>query len=159
MALPHTRASSYVFGDGRVDADEVARAVRARLSDTLTQAKRFIVLDREFGDELQAEIDHINSCNVRLQDAARIGQQLATDLILMPTIERFDYPRSVRNLRVSNRQVSSYSGGGRITIRLINASTGEVLMSDSFDHQLASTGPSTLSLEINGRRTAMAMMD
>lgn len=159
IALPHTRASSYVVGDGRVDADEVARAVRARLSDTLTQAKRFIVLDREFGDELQAEIDHINSGNVRLQDTARIGQQLATDLILIPTIERFEYPRSVRNLRMSDRQVSSYSGGGRITLRLINASTGEVVMSDSFDHQLASTGPSTLPREVNGRSMATAMMD
>ncbi|WP_373401759.1 CsgG/HfaB family protein, partial [Klebsiella pneumoniae] len=101
-----------------------ADAIRARLSDTLTQTQRFIVLDREFGDELQAEIDHINSGNVRLQDTARVGQQLATDLILIPTIERFEYPRSVRNLRMSDRQVTSYSGGGRITLRLVNATTG-----------------------------------
>jgi hypothetical protein len=140
-------------------ADEVADAIRARLSDTLTQTQRFIVLDREFGDELQAEIDHINSGNVRLQDTARVGQQLATDLILIPTIERFEYPRSVRNLRMSDRQVTSYSGGGRITLRLINATTGQVVMSDSFDHQLASTGPSTLPRVVNGRNMAAAMME
>ena len=145
--------------DGRVSADEVADAIRAHLSDTLTHTQRFIVLDREFGDELQAEIDHINSGNVRLQDTARVGQQLATDLILIPTIERFEYPRSVRNLRMSDRQVTSYSGGGRITLRLINATTGQVVMSDSFDHQLASTGPSTLPRVVNGRNMAAAMME
>ncbi|WP_416055701.1 CsgG/HfaB family protein [Stenotrophomonas maltophilia] len=159
VALPRTKAGSYAVGDGRVSADEVADAIRARLSDTLTQTQRFIVLDREFGDELQAEIDHINSGNVRLQDTARVGQQLATDLILIPTIERFEYPRSVRNLRMSDRQVTSYSGGGRITLRLINATTGQVVMSDSFDHQLASTGPSTLPRVVNGRNMAAAMME
>jgi len=159
VAQPHVRSGSYAVGDGRVASEEVAAAIRARLNDTLTQTKRFIVLDREFGEEMQAEIDHINSGNVRLQDTARLGQQLATDLILIPTIERFEYPRSVRNLRMSDRQVSSYSGGGRITLRLINATTGEVVMSDSFDHQLASTGPSTLPRVVDGKGMAAAMME
>ncbi|WP_448141896.1 CsgG/HfaB family protein [Stenotrophomonas bentonitica] len=159
VAQPHVRSGTYAVGDGRVASDEVAAAIRARLNDTLTQTKRFIVLDREFGEEMQAEIDHINSGNVRLQDTARLGQQLATDLILIPTIERFEYPRSVRNLRMSDRQVTSYSGGGRITLRLINATTGEVVMSDSFDHQLASTGPSTLPRVVDGKGMAAAMMD
>jgi len=119
VALPRTKSGSYAVGDGRVNADEVAQAIRARLSDTLTQTQRFIVLDREFGDELQAEIDHINSGNVRLQD----------------------------------------TGGGRITLRLVNATTGQVVMSDSFDHQLASTGPSTLPRVVNGRSMAASMMD
>lgn len=159
VSLPHVRSATYAVGDGRVDSEEVARAIRARLSDTLTQTKRFIVLDREFGEEMQAEIDHINSGNVRLQDTARLGQQLATDLILIPSIERFEYPRSVRQLRMSDRQVSAYSGGGRITLRLINAATGEVVMSDSFDHQLASTGPSTLPRVVDGKGMAAAMME
>jgi len=88
VALPKTLIQSYPVGDNNVSADEVARAVRGRLSDILTQTKRFIVLDREFGADMQAEIDHINSGNVRAQDSARIGQQLATDLLLIPTIER-----------------------------------------------------------------------
>ncbi|MCW4454419.1 CsgG/HfaB family protein [Flavobacterium sp. MXW15] len=159
VAAPRVLSASYAVGDNRVAADEVARAIRTRLSDTLTQTRRFIVLDREFGDELQAEIDHIGSGNVRLADTARLGQQLATDLILIPTIERFEYPRSTRQLRMSDRQVSSYSGGGRITLRLLNATTGEVVMSDSFDHQLASSGPSTLPRTVDGKGMAAAMMD
>ena len=103
VSLPKTLTSTYPVGDSNVSSDEVAKAVRSRLSDMLTQTKRFIVLDREFGADLQAEIDHINSGNVRIEDSARVGQQLATDLILIPTIERFEYPKSVRNLRMSVR--------------------------------------------------------
>jgi curli biogenesis system outer membrane secretion channel CsgG len=158
VAMPKTTAVRYAVGDDQVNAAEVASAVRGRLSDILTQTKRFIVLDREFGSEMQAEIDHINSGNVRVQDSARLGQQLATDLILIPTIERFEYLRSVRQLRMSDRQLVSYSGGARITLRLLNAATGEVVMSDSFDHRLASADPSTMPRVIDGANMAAKMM-
>ena len=140
-------------------SDRLPRAVRGRLSDILTQTRRFIVLDREFGAELQAEIDHINSGNVRVQDSARIGQQLATDLLLIPTIERFDYPRSVRKLRMSERELVSYAGGGRITLRLVNATTGQVVLSQSFEHKLASADPSTMPRVIDGKSMAAGLMD
>lgn len=159
VAMPKTTAAQYAVGDGRVSADEVAYAVRGRLSDILTQTRRFVVLDREFGQEMQAEIDHIQSGHVRVEDAARLGQQLATDLILVPVIERFEYVRSVRSLRMSDRQLVSYAGGGRITLRLLNAATGAVVMSDSFQHELASADPSTLPRVINARSMATQMMD
>lgn len=159
VALPKTLATSYIVGDNNVASNEVARAVRGRLSDILTQTKRFIVLDREFSSDMQAEIDHINSGNVRTQDFARLKQQLATDLILIPSIERFEYTKSVRQLRLSDKQLVSYAGGGRITLRLLNAATGEVVMSDSFDHKLASADPSTLPRVIDGNSMAAQMMD
>lgn len=158
VAMPKTKAAVYVVGDGQTSAAEVASAVRGRLSDILTQTRRFVVLDREFGSDMQAEIDHINSGNVRVQDAARLGQQFATDLILVPVIERFEYKRSVRQLRMSDRQLVSYSGGGRITLRLLNAATGEVVMSDSFDHELAAADPSTMPRIIDGAAMAAEMM-
>lgn len=159
VVLPKTLVSTYAVGDSKVASDEVARAVRGRLSDILTLTRRFIVLDREFGAELQAEIDHINSGNVRVQDSARIGQQLATDLLLIPTIERFDYPRSVRKLRMSERELVSYAGGGRISLRLVNAATGQVVMSQSFEHKLASADPSTMPRVIDGKSMAAGLMD
>lgn len=158
VAMPKTSAVRYAVGDDQVNSAEVASAVRARLSDILTQTQRFIVLDREFGSEIQAEIDHINSGKVRVQDSARLGQQLATDLLLIPAIERFEYPRSVRQLRMSDRQLVSYSGGARITLRLLNAATGEVVMSDSFDHRLASADPSTMPRVVDGANMAREMM-
>lgn len=159
VVMPKTNASSYPVGDGQANAFEVASAVRGRLSDILTQTKRFIVLDREFGSDMQAEIDHINSGSVRVQDSARLGQQLATDLILIPTIERFEYVRSARQLRMSDRQLVSYSGGGRITLRLLNAATGEVVMSNSFEHKLASADPSTMPRVVDGPSMTGEMMD
>jgi curli biogenesis system outer membrane secretion channel CsgG len=159
IAMPKTLSAKYAVGDGQVSSDEVARTVRTRLSDILTQTKRFTVLDREFGAELQAEVEHIDSGNVRIQDSARIGQQLATDLILIPTVEQFGYPRTVQKLRMSDRELVSYSGGGRITLRLLNAATGQIVMSNSFEHKLASADPSTMPRVIDGKSMSGEMMN
>lgn len=159
VAQPRMLSSTYAVGEGQVPAVDVARAIRSRLSEILTQTKRFIVLDREFGDEMQAEIDKINSGSVRAIDTARIGQQLATDLILIPTIENFAYPKSTRSLHMSSRELVSYQGGGRINLKLVNATTGEVVMSESFEHALPPTAPSTLARVVNGEALANEMMD
>jgi hypothetical protein len=159
VAAPRTTGATYAVGDSQVDASAVASEIRARLSDALTQTERFQVLDREFGDELQSEVDFINSGNARTEEVARLGQRLATDLILVPTIERFAYPRSSRTLRLSGRELTSYSGGGRVSLKLINATTGEVVLSESFEHALPKTGPSTLPRVVDGPGMAGAMMD
>lgn len=154
-----TSSATYPVGDTQVDAAAVAAEIRSRLSDALTQTERFQVLDREFDAELQAEVDFINSGNARNDEVARLGQRLATDLIVVPTIERFEYPRSSRRLRLSGRELTSYSGGGRVSVRVINATTGEVVLSDSFTHQLAPTKASTLPRSIDGVGMAAEMMD
>lgn len=158
VAMPKTLSARYVVGDGQVASEEVARAVRSQLSDILTQTKRFIVLDREFGAELQTEVEHISSGNVPIHESVRIGKQLATDLILIPTIEQFGYPRTVQKLRMSDRDLVSYSGGGRITLKLLNATTGQVVMSNSFVHKLDSADPSTMPRVIDSRSMSDEMM-
>jgi curli biogenesis system outer membrane secretion channel CsgG len=158
IASPRTRQASYVVGDTRVPAAEVSRAVQARLSDMLTQTRRFIVLDRQFGNELSNEFDLIASGATRVQDGARLGEMLATDLILVPVIERFEYPRETRRLRMSDRELVSYSGGGRVALRLLNATTGEVVMSDTFEYTLPATAASTLPRVIDGNSMTTTMM-
>ncbi|MFZ5656996.1 MAG: CsgG/HfaB family protein [Pseudomonadota bacterium] len=159
VAAPRVGSERYAVGDAQVDSQAVASEIRARLSDALTQTERFQLLDREFDAEMQDEVDFINSGNARSEEVARLGQRLATDLILVPTIERFAYPRSSRSLRLSGRELTSYSGGGRIALRIINASTGQVVMSESFEHTLPPTAPSTLPRAVDGAGMAATMMD
>lgn len=159
IVLPRFKSDTFAVGDNRIPAGDVAGEIRTRLSDALTQTKRFIILDREFGDVLGEEAAFIESGNARNQELARIGQQMATDLLLVVSVDRFEYPRETRNLRMSSRQLISYAGGGRVSLKLINATTGEVVMSESFNHELPSTPPSTMPRVIDGRALAGEMMD
>ena len=159
VVSPRQAAASYPVGDASVAADEVGQAVKRRISQALSQADRFVMLDRELAPELQREVEFINSGNARVADVARIGQQLATDLILVPTIERFEYRRHVRKLRMSDRELVSYSGGGAVGLDVINATTGEVVLSRRFEHTLPPTEASTMPRVIDGASMAGQMMD
>lgn len=159
VVFPRQSEARYPVGDASVSAGEVGQAVKRRISQALSQSDRFVMLDRELAPELQREVEFINSGNARVADVARIGQQLATDLIVVPTIERFEYRRHVRKLRMSDRELVSYSGGGAVGLDVINATTGEVVLSRRFEHTLPATDASTMPRVIDGASMAGQMMD
>lgn len=149
IATPRTSAQAYDFGDGTKSADEIRGSVRARLNNALTQTNRFTVLDRQFNDEMQSEFDLISSGKVNKEDTSRLGQMLAADLIVVPTIERMEYTRHARALRLADRELVSYSGGARISYQVVNATTGQLVMSDSFSTEFPTTRPTTLGAHID----------
>jgi curli biogenesis system outer membrane secretion channel CsgG len=159
VAMPHAAEATFEVGDRAIDAAQLESQIRGRLSDALTQTQRFTVLDREFTGEVRNELDLIGSGMVKNEDMARVGQMLATDLILIPTIERFEYRRSERKLRLTDRTLVTYAGGGAIALKLINAVTGQVVMSQTFEAELPSTAPTTLGTSVDGGKLANTLMD
>lgn len=159
IALPRFKQATYRVGDSSIAAQDVAGQVRTELTNALTQTHRFTVLDRDANAEIGQEIELIQSGNAKPADAARLGQQLATDLIVIPTIERFEYLRHERQLRMADRALVSYSGGGSLSFRVVNATTGQIVLSQSFDYVLPDTAPTTLGTSADGPRLASVMME
>lgn len=159
IALPRTSQATFRVGDKTIPSGGVANQIRAELTDALTQTHRFTVLDRDAAVEIGQEIDLIQSGNARPADTARLGQQLATDLIVIPTIDRFEYLRHDRALRLSDRTLTSYSGGGSLSFRVVNATTGQIVLSQTFNYVLPATAPTTLGVSADGSALSSAMMD
>lgn len=159
VTLPRMKQSTYRVGDNAIPAADIAGQVRTELTDALTQTHRFTVLDRDASAEIGQEIELIQSGNAKPADTARLGQQLATDLIVIPTIDRFEYLRHERALRLSDRTLVSYSGGGTLSFRVVNATTGQIVLSQTFDYALPDTAPTTLGASSDGVHLAGTMMD
>lgn len=151
--------STFIVGSSRYDGEELGRLVAGKLSDAITQTNRFTVLDRQYTDEISKEMDFIQSGMVKNEDYARVGQMLATDLIVMPRIERFEYLKSSRKMRMVDRDIVSYSGGGTISVKVINAVTGQVVLSESYSAELPGTPPTTMSNGIDGGKLMAILMD
>lgn len=152
--------ASFAFGDSERPASAMSAAIQTRLSNAISQTNRFTVLERQANDEMQGELDLISSGAVNQQDTARLGQQLAADLIVIPTIERMEYTRHARQLRLADRELVSYSGGARISFKVINAVTGQLVLSDTFSTDFPTTRPTTLgaSVDVQGA-TERALTD
>ena len=161
VALPRTSVGSFDFGDSDRPANTIQASVRSRIANALAQTNRFAVLDRQFTSEMQSEFDLIGSGTVNKVDTSRLGQMLAADLIVIPTIERMEYNRHATQLRLADRELVSYSGGARISYIVLNAATGQIVLSDTFASDFPSTQPTTLGASVNAdgaAETALNLM-
>jgi curli biogenesis system outer membrane secretion channel CsgG len=154
VAIPRTSSSTFTLGDSNFQSTQVSKSLQTQLIDMLSQTDRFEILGRDFDEELQSEINFINSDRARSQDIVRLGQQFSADLILVTEIEQLEFLKSSRKLRTSDRELISYQGGGRIVARLMNAATGVLVASESFSIEIEPLEPSTMPRSVNGRQIA-----
>jgi hypothetical protein len=159
VALPQVREATFRVGDTTIPADSITSKIRSKIAEALTQTHRFTVLDRDADAQISEEIGLIQSGNATAKDTARLGQQLATDLIVIPTVDRFEYVRHEQQLRMADRSLVSYSGGGAVSFRIVNATTGQMVMSQSFNYTFPPTEPTTLGVSVDGNKLASDMMD
>jgi curli biogenesis system outer membrane secretion channel CsgG len=159
VAQPQVSTPTYQVGDNTISSDAIASAIQSKVAEALTQTHRFTVLDRTADAQINQEIGLIQSGNATVADTARLGQQLAADLIVIPTINRFEYVRHEQALRLADRTLVSYSGGGEVSFRVVNAATGQMVMSQSFKYAFPETSPTTLGVSVDGNTLASNMMD
>lgn len=158
VAEPVVSAQTYEVGDNQVPATNIADAIQTQVSDALTETHRFTVLDRNADPEINAELQRIEAGNDVASATARIGQQLAADLIVIPTINHFTYARHERPLQLAQRTLVWYSGDAEVSFRVVNATTSQIVMAKSFHYAFPSTGPTTLGASVNGARLTQQMM-
>jgi hypothetical protein len=67
--------------------------------------------------------------------------------------------RHQHKLEMADRTLVGYSGGGEVAFRVVNAVTGQMVMSQSFKYEFPSTAPTTLGVSVEGKKLASGMMD
>jgi curli biogenesis system outer membrane secretion channel CsgG len=146
----HISASAYDVGGTSVPSAKIAGEVRQRMIDALTATGRFSVLDRDFGPEVQSELDLVASGQTPSDEMAKLSQTLSADIVWVGTINDFGYHRSARHLQMSDRDLVSYAGGWSVSHRILNVSTRQIMLSDTLRDQLPPTEPTTIDRGVDG---------
>lgn len=151
--------ASLPMGDRAVPAAEVAATLRQRISDALVQTGRFAVLDREFSPEIEQELSMISSGQAPSAELAKLSQAASADLVWSARVSEFAYNRHARQLKTSDRELVSYSGGWAVSQKLVNVATRQVMTSDSLRGTAPATEPTTLGSGIDGGKVMGDMSD
>lgn len=138
------------MGDRSVPSAEVAATLRQRISDALVQTGRFAVLDRELSPDIQGELDMISSGQAPSAELAKLSQAASADLVWSGRVSNLAYNRHARQLKTSDRELVSYSGGWALTEKLVNVATRQVMASDSLRGTAPSTEATTLGRGVDG---------
>lgn len=147
------------IGDRSVPAAAVAAALRQRVSDALVQTGRFAVLDREFSPEIEQELDMIGSGQAPSVELAKLSQAASADLVWSARVNSFAYNRQARQLRTSDRELVSYSGGWALSQKMVNVATRQVTVADSLRGAAPDRASTTLGAGVDGDKILADMTD
>jgi len=145
----HVSGSDFNVGGTAVPTARIAEGVRQRLIDALTATGRFSVLDRDFGPEIQSELDLVAAGKTPSDEMVKLSQSLSADIVWVGTINDFGYRRNARHLNMSDRDLVTYSGGWSVSHRILNVSTRQIVLSETLHEQIAPTEPTTMDRGID----------
>lgn len=151
--------ASLPMGDRSIPSAEVAAIVRQRISDALVQTGRFAVLDRDFSPEIAQELELLSSGQAPSAELAKMSQAASADLVWSARVSDLAYNRHARQLKTSDRELVSYSGGWALSQKLVNVATRQVVTSDSLQGSAPSTEPTTLGAGVDGNKVLGDMTD
>lgn len=145
------------MGDRSVPSAEAAVQLRQLIVDALVGTGRFAVLDREFTPELQQELDLIESGQAPSAEKAKLQQAVSADLIWVARVQQLAYNRHARQLKTSDRELVSYSGGWTVSYRLVNVATRQVMSSETLRGEVPATAPTTLGSGVDSAKVLEGM--
>lgn len=147
------------MGDRQASAAEVGAEIRQRISDALVQTGRFAVLDRELNADIQGELDMISSGQAPSAELAKLSQAASADIVWSGKISSLAYNKHARQLKTSDRELVSYSGGWAMTEKLVNVATRQVMGSSSLKGSAPATEPTTMSRGVDSDKILRDMTD
>jgi hypothetical protein len=90
-------------------------------------------------------------------EAGKLGQAVTADLIWKGTISSLAYNKYSRQLKTSDRELVSYSGGWSVNEKLINVATRQIMVADSLSGVAPETSATTMSTGINSNKVLADM--
>lgn len=148
---------SFIIGSESVSAQKVSDDIRQQVSVALTNTGRFSVLDREIGADIQNELDMIKTGEAPRAETGKLGQAVTADVIWTGNINTLAYNRHARQLRTSDRELVSYSGGWGMSQKLVNVATRQIMTSDSLQGTAPEVAATTMSSGINSGQVLQGM--
>jgi curli biogenesis system outer membrane secretion channel CsgG len=135
---------SYIVSGSRVEAADIRRRFSEVLVARLVQTRRFTILDREFTEATESELNLAASGDVQVEEQARLGQKLVADYVLTGSFEDLSYETSSKKMRMTGRTITNGDGYVEIGYRLIDVALQQVTFSDTVripinDEELLST--------------------
>lgn len=113
---------------------EYERVVRPMLVDALSQSNKLAVLDRDYQSENQGEIEQLRGEDFNKDQAARLGNRLGADYIIVGSITKATVFTETKTIKSANRTIyGATHADASMTFRLIEAATGVVQLSATLD--------------------------
>jgi curli biogenesis system outer membrane secretion channel CsgG len=115
-----------------MDSDQASfeLAMTDALTTSLTQSRRFAMLDRDFLEEQSKELGFVASGGAATPELARLGNRLGTDYLIVGRIERANLSERTIELSSTGQSRTITTASADLSYRIIDVATTQIKYSD-----------------------------
>jgi len=115
-----------------MDSDQASfeLAMTDALTTSLTQSRRFAMLDRDFLEEQSEELGFVASGGAATPELARLGNRLGTDYLIVGRIERANLSERTIELSSTGQSRTITTASADLSYRIIDVATTQIKYSD-----------------------------
>lgn len=131
LKLAVTPVSTSASLSSSIEAKEFAENVSSSVEATLTQSRKFAMIDRRNTDASGKELNRTKTKFAPLEETLKIGMRVGADYAVMAVLKEFA-PKQVQQQRLTGRvQVKSFVPIS-IDIRVLDIATGQIKFAHSY---------------------------
>jgi len=119
-------------------ANKFAFDVQDKLIDLLTQTRKFAMLDRQFLNDQQKELNFINSPDVPTEEMARLGNKAGTDYIITGVLKDLKKVTNTKKMQSTGKVFKNTKYTAELNYRIIDIATSQVKFSDTTSISISS---------------------
>lgn len=129
-------------------ANDVAEAFSSTLQDSLTQTRKFAMLDRSFLQEQNKELSNIQGGGFPTQELARIGNRAGTDYLIVGQLKDASETEQIVKSKLTGREIKVKNTQVKVSFRIIDVATTQLKFSDEISGLAQNTTLANLSKKI-----------
>jgi len=123
---------SFKLIDDVVSNNKVDDLLIQNLVSYLVQTRKFTVLDREYLNHMNSELNIITTNQTNIEETVKLGQKLFSDYIMVGTLQKLFTEEKTIKIKNSNNSVSSKKAFIEFSYRIIDVPTSQIMFSDDY---------------------------
>ena len=123
---------SFKLMDDVVSNNKVDDLLIQNLISYLVQTRKFTVLDREYINHQNSELNIIKTNQTNIEETVKLGQKLFSDYIMVGTLQKLYTEEKTIKIKNSNNSVSSNKAFIEFSYRIIDVPTSQIMFSDDY---------------------------
>ena len=123
---------SFKLMDDVVSNNKVDDLLIQNLVSYLVQTRKFTVLDKEYLNHMNSELNIITTNQTNIEETVKLGQKLFSDYIMVGTLQKLFTEEKTIKIKNSNNSVSSKKAFIEFSYRIIDVPTSQIMFSDDY---------------------------
>ena len=123
---------SFKLMDEIVSNNKVDDLLIQNLVSYLVQTRKFTVLDREYMNDMNSELNIIKTNQTNIEETVKLGQKLFSDYIMVGTLQKLYTEEKTIKIKNSNNSVTSNKAFFEFSYRIIDVPTSQIMFSDDY---------------------------